>query len=189
MMIDYLRDLETHINDLKKLNRESDAQNIEIEMLRSKVDALKTALANYEIPDEAVTYDKLAADFGSTDGAGTSSQISIASNADLQTTLVQYTIPKTGFYYIDCYINAYGIANSQAGFIDGWVAKTPTGTAVVYAARNCINVPALTDSTFANLKWGFFRSWTEGDIAYLRVTHNTGASRKFRGGMQFYRLK
>ncbi len=60
MIIDYLKELEQHINSIKELTRESDAQNIDIEMLRNKVSALETAIAGYTIPDGSVTAAKLA---------------------------------------------------------------------------------------------------------------------------------
>lgn len=46
MIIDYLKELEQHINSINELTRESDAQNIDIEMLRNKVAALQAKIEN-----------------------------------------------------------------------------------------------------------------------------------------------
>lgn len=60
MIIDYLKELEQHINSIKELTRECDAQNIDIEQLRSKVAALEQAIVEMSIPDGSVTAAKLA---------------------------------------------------------------------------------------------------------------------------------
>lgn len=60
MVIDYLRELEEHVNSIKELTRECDAQNIDIEMLRNKVAALEQAIVEMSIPDGSVTAAKLA---------------------------------------------------------------------------------------------------------------------------------
>lgn len=60
MVIDYLRELEEHVNSIKELTRECDAQNIDIEMLRNKVAALEQAIVEASIPDGAITTAKLA---------------------------------------------------------------------------------------------------------------------------------
>lgn len=62
MVIDYLRELETHVNSIKELTRECDAQNIDIEMLRNKVAALEQAIVEASIPDGSITSAKLASD-------------------------------------------------------------------------------------------------------------------------------
>lgn len=60
MIIDYLKELEQHINSIKELTRECDAQNIDIEQLRSKVAALEQQIVEMSIPDGSVTSAKLA---------------------------------------------------------------------------------------------------------------------------------
>ncbi len=60
MIIDYLKELEQHINSIKELTRECDAQNIDIEQLRSKVAALEQSIVEMSIPDGSVTSAKLA---------------------------------------------------------------------------------------------------------------------------------
>lgn len=60
MVIDYLRELEAHVNSIKELTRECDAQNIDIEMLRNKVAALEQAIVEASIPDGSITTAKLA---------------------------------------------------------------------------------------------------------------------------------
>lgn len=60
MIIDYLKELEQHINSIKELTRECDAQNIDIEQLRSKVAALEQQIVEMSIPDGSVTAAKLA---------------------------------------------------------------------------------------------------------------------------------
>lgn len=46
MIIDYLKELEQHINSINELTRESDAQNIDIETLRNKVATLQAKIEN-----------------------------------------------------------------------------------------------------------------------------------------------
>lgn len=144
MVIDYLRELEAHVNSIKELTRECDAQNIDIEMLRNKVAALEQAIVEASIPDGAITTAKLAT------GAVTAGKIasSAVTTGKIASSAVTTEKIATGAVHTD---NLADRAVTTAKIIDGAVTNNKLNLANTLIASSSTTHSLTSGTTFQDI--------------------------------------